>query len=603
MKSNSSLALLVQLPIPPPGPQPIQGNVPLAAAYLKLFAQRRGLEGWQIEILPPRISNRYGDQAMVTAILDYRPRFVGFTCYLWNIQRSLWIALRLKAAQPDLRILLGGPEITPDNQWVLNDPAVDMAAIGEGEQTFVELLAALARGDSTEGIAGLWNRGGRLPVPRSTLTDLDLVSSPYIEGILDAAEERTMLMETTRGCRYRCKFCFYPKSYDAINRMSAGQIEADLNHACRQGVQEIYLLDPTLNQRPDFNEFLRLLARGNPDHQFTYSAELRAEGIRAETAALLHAANFQEVEVGLQSVDPQAQKLMGRHISMEAFERGARAMLDEGIRVRVDLILGLPGDTVDSVRRGLEYLDRVRPFSELQVFNLSILPGTAFRQTAGELGLDYQPRPPYYVLKTPTLDLEDLYGLMEEAQEVFGIVFDDLPPPEIDENSDPQQRPAIVSQTAPLLRSLVIDLDDPLALVPSADRRRSLAFTLWLKSVDFRAQVGAAVASIRQVLAENPHTTLQVVLEPTGDPRNLTAAVLESLLAACHESLSYLDWFYSLHPVRLQGAKRLVVLLPGTSKEAIETNWLDVIEDRATIVWCEDHAGSFGARRVGSFRS
>ena len=113
---------------------------------------------------------------------------------------------------------------------------------------------------------------------------------------------------------------------------------------------------------------------------------------------------------------------MGRHVSLEAFERGARAMLDEGIRVRVDLILGLPGDTVDSVRRGLEYLDRVRPFSELQVFNLSVLPGTAFRQTAGELGLEYQPRPPYYVLKTPTLDLEDLYGLMEEAQDVWDRV-------------------------------------------------------------------------------------------------------------------------------------------------------------------------------------
>ena len=179
-----------------------------------------------------------------------------------------------------------------------------------------------------------------------------------------------MLMETSRGCRYRCKFCYYPKSYDSIYRMSAGQIEANLRHACQRGVKEIYLLDPTLNQRPDFAGFLRLLAQGNPDRQFTYSAELRAEGIRPETARLLREANFQEVEVGLQSVDAEAQKLMGRHVSLEAFERGARAMLDEGIRVRVDLILGLPGDTVDSVRRGLEYLDRVRPFTELQVFNL-----------------------------------------------------------------------------------------------------------------------------------------------------------------------------------------------------------------------------------------
>ncbi len=611
MTHHSPLALLVQLPIPPPGPQPIQGNVPLAAAYLKLFAQRRGLQGWQIEILPAQLCNRLGDRALVAAILDRKPQLVGFTCYLWNIERTIWIAGQLKArapcthGRPEIRVLLGGPEITCDNRWVLEEPAIDLAVIGEGEQTFVDLLAALGAGRPAAGIPGLWNRGGSLP-PRPALTDLDLVSSPYIEGILDAAEEQTMLMETSRGCRYRCKFCYYPKSYDSISRMSAGQIEANLRHACQRGVKEIYLLDPTLNQRPDFAGLLRLLAQGNPDGQFTYSAELRAEGIRAETARLLREANFQEVEVGLQSVDPAAQKLMGRHVSLEAFQRGARAMLDEGIRVRVDLILGLPGDTVDSVRRGLEYLDRQRPFSELQVFNLSILPGTEFRQTAGDLGLEYQPRPPYYMLKTPTLDLEDLYGLMEEAQDVFGIVFDALPPPEIGTGEgagSPKEgmrderfgmraaenggglATAGFDLERHTQRSLIIDLDAPVSMTLPAASDRSLAFTLWLKSADFRGRVAEAAGLLRQVLVDNPHTTLQVILEPAGDPRHLTAEVLETLLAASHESLSYLDWFYSLHPVRLLGAKRLVVLLPAAMEESLDEAWLDEVEDRATIHW------------------
>ena len=353
---------------------------------------------------------------------------------------------------------------------------------------------------------------------------------------------------------------------------------------------------------------------------------MRAEGIRVETARLLRAANFQEVEVGLQSLDPQAQKLMGRHVSLEAFERGARAMLDEGIRVRVDLILGLPGDTVDSVRRGLEYLDRVRPFSELQVFNLSVLPGTAFRQTAADLGLEYQPRPPYYVLQTPTLDLEDLYGLMDEAQEVFGIVFDAWPPPEVDPPLVPTLRVGTHGADAPRpcdatrpgdhacmvggfhrapLRSdgrrgneeergneASVDLDAPLpAALPAADSR-SLAFTLRLQSADFPARAAAAAELLRQVLADNPHTTLQVVLEPRGDPRHLTAEVLESLLAASHESLSYLDWFYSLHPTRLLGAKRLVVLLPADMQPALDEAWLDELEDRATIHWAKDRAAT-----------
>ena len=632
MTDNLPLALLVQLPIPPAThfvgtpPQPIQGNVPLAAAYLKLFAQRAGLQGWTIDILPAELCNVLGDRAIVEAILARRPALVGFTCYLWNIQRTIWVARQLKAARPELRIVLGGPEITADNCWVLAEEAIDLAVIGEGEQTFVELLSALRSARSTgfsrnlavEGIAGLWTRDGGLPAPRTALTNLDLISSPYIEGMLDAAEEQTMLMETSRGCRYRCKFCYYPKSYDSIYRMSVQEIEANLRHARERGVKEIFLLDPTLNQRPDFTGFLGLLAQGNPDRQFTYSAELRAEGIRPETARLLREANFQEVEVGLQSIDPAAQKLMGRYVSLESFERGARAMLDEGIRVRVDLILGLPGDTVDSVRRGLEYLDRVRPFTELQVFNLSILPGTAFRQTAGELGLEHQPRPPYYVLQTPTLELDDLYMLMEEAQDVFGIVFDEPPLPEFgvpprsgescsegDKSSPlpPGERGGEGDRSSPLLpgegqgvrvvaSSCLLNLDDPVAPLPPA-ASRSLAFTLWLKSSDFRAHEAETIALVRQFLADNPHTTLQVVLEPQGDPRHLAPELLEDLLAASHENLSYLDWFYSLHPVRLLGAKRLIVLLPETAKESLDASWLDAIEDRATIVW---DARAFGVR-------
>ena len=102
---------------------------------------------------------------------------------------------------------------------------------------------------------------------------------------------------------------------------------------------------------------------------------------------------------------------MGRPTNLAAFERGVKAMMAEGIKVRVDLILGLPGDTVDSVRRGIEFLHRTRAYSEVQVFNLSILPGTAFRREAEQLGLQYQPWPPYYVLQTPTLDMEDIFAL------------------------------------------------------------------------------------------------------------------------------------------------------------------------------------------------
>jgi radical SAM superfamily enzyme YgiQ (UPF0313 family) len=613
MHDGRPLVLLVQLPIPPPGPQPVEGNVPLAAAYLKLFARRRGLdEAYRIELLAPALANTLGDQGLVEEVLSRRPWMVGFTCYVWNIERTLWIAERLRQARPDLRILLGGPEITPDNEWVLrrgasfqlpgdrgassqlanraggvsrdwqveNSPHF-FAVVGEGEQTFAELLAALHEGKDTGTVAGLWTAAHGLSARRTPLDNLDAVFSPYLDGILDAGRKRTMLLETTRGCRFRCKYCYYAKNYDRLHFLSQPHVEAGLRYANQQGVTEVCLLDPTLNQRPDFAQFLRVLARGNPQRQFTYSAELRAEGIDVSIARLLREANFNEVEIGLQSLDPQTQRLMGRPVDLAAFERGVRAMLDEGIRVRVDLILGLPGDTLESFRRGIDYLAYSRLYSEIQVFNLSVLPGTAFRDEAAQLGLEYQPHPPYYVLKTPTLDVEGFFTLMDEAQEAFGAEFDVPDPPAVGPVSN---LPTVFHAAPTAITGATIDLDKAAQpLPPSA--ARSQAFTLWLRSADFDARRGQATELVGQLLADNPHTTLQIVLEPTMGRRRLSAGTLESLHAACHQSLSYLDWYYSLHPVRLLGAKRLFVRLPWSERACAGQAWIDQAGEFAAIVW------------------
>src|SRR5689334_12945004 len=120
--------LLVQLPIPPVGPTPVHGNVPLAAGYLKMYAELKGLgERYTIDILPTHEANTFGDAALVEAILRRDPWLVGFTCYLWNIDRTLWILEQLKARKPGLITLVGGPEITADNDWTLRHPSVDYA--------------------------------------------------------------------------------------------------------------------------------------------------------------------------------------------------------------------------------------------------------------------------------------------------------------------------------------------------------------------------------------------------------------------------------------------------------------------------------------------
>src|SRR5690242_20413912 len=129
MPAGRRRILLIQLPIPQPGLEPAEGNVPLAAGYLKLLARLRGLEeDYEIEILPARLVNRLSDQGLAAEIFDRDAWLVGWTCYLWNVQRSLDVARLVKQRRPEVRMLVGGPEITADNDWVLERPEVDFAA-------------------------------------------------------------------------------------------------------------------------------------------------------------------------------------------------------------------------------------------------------------------------------------------------------------------------------------------------------------------------------------------------------------------------------------------------------------------------------------------
>src|SRR5262249_13266370 len=156
------------------------------------------------------------------------------------------------------------------------------------------------------------------------------------------------------------------------------------------------------------------------------------------------------------------------------------------------------------------------------------------------LGLTFQPRPPYYLLRTPTLDRQDLFGLMQEAQDVFGVEFDAQPPPVLDLPE--------AADLAPIWR---VDLDRPSPPAP-APAGRAQAFTLGLRAADFDVRRREAAALVRRLLDDNPFTTLQVVLDATDQrtPAALSPRTLEALTAACQDHPTYLDRYYALQPGR-----------------------------------------------------
>ncbi|HEU5088688.1 MAG TPA: cobalamin-dependent protein, partial [Roseiflexaceae bacterium] len=219
---TTPLVLMLQLHVP----NNAATNVPLAAGYLKAYAHSLGLlEQIAIEFVPRALADHAGDAMLVEYIVAQAPCMLALSLYTWNSERSLGIAEQARRRLPELVVVVGGPEVQHDNLWVVEHSAVDVAVVGEGEQTFAELLQHMAaqyrQGAGTlaagalAAIPGIIFRDGtqRHTTPeRVALADLAVVPSPYLLGYLDVAPGAMLMVEVSRWCPYACSFCLYGRN-------------------------------------------------------------------------------------------------------------------------------------------------------------------------------------------------------------------------------------------------------------------------------------------------------------------------------------------------------------------------------------------------------
>lgn len=439
--------LLVQLPVP----NNPATNVALAAGYLKAYAHARGLlDRVAIEILPRALADHAGDAALVDAIAERRPGMLGISLYTWNSERSLAIAARAKARLPGLAVVVGGPEVQRDNEWVLRHPAVDVAVIGEGEQTFAELLQLMIetrrRGDnavslspgllvSLPGLAYRGTSGDLVFTPeRVALDNLAPLPSPYLLGYLEPGQ--IMMVEISRWCPYACAFCLYGRNMGAklgSRYFPLERVLAEVAWGRAHGATQIHFVEANLNLVPLFWPLMRALEDMNADRSLALYAELRGEHLTDEAVAALARAGLRVAEVGLQTANPLALQVAHRRTDLRKWAAGTRRLARQGVEVYLDVILGLPADDAAGVAATLEFIQR-EDLGPYDVFTLQVLPGTATRGQAAEYRLEYQDRPPYYILGTDRLSYAELRQLRRELKLGAGLDPDEVegcPPPRL----------------------------------------------------------------------------------------------------------------------------------------------------------------------------
>lgn len=347
--------------------------------------------------------------------LDPLPDVLGFSVVCWNARAVYEVIRVVKAAHPEVTVVVGGPEVGPlAHEVLMEHHQVSAVVRGEGEIAFPEFLYALHRGGDLGAVPGVTVRAGGDVVAGPDLapiTDLDTIRTPFPPGAT-LATDGSAYLETYRGCPHRCGYCYEGKGSSTIRSFSWERIERDIRRfAETPGMTSFSFIDPVFNLTPDRLERLSAILEPYARRGLRlHTIEVDIERIDDRQAELLARAGVASVETGPQTTGAAALETCRRAFKPERFREGVEACKRAGISVECDLIVGLPGDTVHDVITSIDFALSLDP-GRVQLSTLHVLPGTDLWMRADELGLAFDREPPHELIATRDISYADLRRL------------------------------------------------------------------------------------------------------------------------------------------------------------------------------------------------
>lgn len=365
---------------------------PLAAAslYAELPAGCRA----QILNLPPDFSSA----AVGEAIQRLEPQLISFSLYVWNRAALVELARTLRPIMGASVFVGGGPEVSSAICAGTDSGAFagifDVVIRGSGE--------ALLRQVTQQVLAGTFLRRSA-PLILEEEQQL-LPGSAWLCGAIRPT--RGVLLETARGCPFRCAYCFDARGSQTVTQVPHARLRQELALFVASGVEQVWVLDSSFNVPSSRGkELLRLFIECAP--ALHYHLEAKAEYIDAEIAELLQQLSC-SVQVGLQSIHSEVLKNVGRSFNLGSFEAGLLELHHRGVTYGLDLIYGLPGDTYAGLCTSIDTALGFYP-NHIEVFPLALLPGTLLEQQRHSYGLEALPEPPYTVESSASMGREDFH--------------------------------------------------------------------------------------------------------------------------------------------------------------------------------------------------
>jgi radical SAM superfamily enzyme YgiQ (UPF0313 family) len=394
------------------------------------------------------------------ALLAREPRIIGFGVYIWNVTETTEVITSIKRIRPEIKIILGGPEVSYETEGQRIVELADHVITGEADLKFAEacrvllncgrpLTLTLSRGEreqreataetseirlnpsasaSTSGFAGDGNtvlplppgagRGEGLPkIIPAELPEFSRIALPYDFYTEADIAHRIIYVEASRGCPFTCEFCL--SSLDIpVRQVPLDKFLAAMQRLLDRGLKQFKFVDRTFNLNIAVSKALLEFFRARYQPGMFFHFEMIPDRLPAELRAVI--AQFPpgslQFEVGIQTFNPEVGALISRRQNYERLADNFNYLRNEtSVHIHADLIAGLPGETLESFAAGFDQLIALGP-QEIQVGILKRLRGTPIVRHDAEWQMIYNAHPPYEILQNKLLDFATMQRLRRFAR-------------------------------------------------------------------------------------------------------------------------------------------------------------------------------------------
>jgi radical SAM superfamily enzyme YgiQ (UPF0313 family) len=340
------------------------------------------------------------------ALLARRPRIIGFGVYVWNVMPTTEVVAAIKRLRPEMTIILGGPEVSFEVEGLAVVELADYVIAGEADLEFGRVC-----GQVLVGAPDLAKFVTAEP------PDLSRVTLPYDWYDERDIAHRVIYVEASRGCPFSCEFCLSALAAP-VRQVPLTALFEHLDRLLQRGARHLKFVDRTFNLDLEVSRAILefLLTRYQPGHLFHFEVVPDRLPTVLRDIIVKFPAGALQFEVGVQTFNPEVAARIHRHQNYDWLEENLRFLRREtGVHLHADLVVGLPGESLESLAAGFDRLVGLGP-QEIQVGILKRLRGAPIARHDQEWQMVYNPYPPYEILQHLLLDFAAVQQLRRFAR-------------------------------------------------------------------------------------------------------------------------------------------------------------------------------------------